>query len=63
MEVQQFISIAPWTIIFQILNLLLLMVLFKKYLFKPVTEILESVRLKSKAIIRKPSRPRRMRRR
>ena len=40
MEVQQFISIAPWTIIFQILNLLLLMVLFKKYLFKPVTEIL-----------------------
>ena len=41
MEVQQFISIAPRTIIFQILNLLLLMVLFKKYLFKPVTEILE----------------------
>lgn len=41
MEVQQFISIAPWTIIFQILNLLMLMVLFKKYLFKPVTEILE----------------------
>ena len=41
MEVQQFISIAPWTVIFQILNLLLLMVLFKKYLFKPVMEILE----------------------
>ena len=41
MEVQQFISIAPWTVIFQILNLLLLMVLFKKYLFKPVTEILK----------------------
>lgn len=41
MEVQQFISIAPWTVIFQILNLLLLMVLFKKHLFKPVTEILE----------------------
>ena len=40
MEVQQFISIAPWTVIFQILNLLLLMVLFKKYLFKPVMEIL-----------------------
>jgi len=40
-EVQQFISIAPWTVIFQILNLLLLMVLFKKYLFKPVMEILE----------------------
>ena len=41
MEVQQFISIAPWTVILQILNLLLLMVLFKKYLFKPVMEILE----------------------
>ena len=41
MEVQRFISIAPWTVIFQILNLLLLMVLFKKYLFKPVMEILE----------------------
>ena len=41
MEVQQFISIAPWTVIFQILNLLLLMVLFKKYLFKPVMDILE----------------------
>ena len=41
MEVKQFISIAPWTVIFQILNLLLLMVLFKKYLFKPVMEILE----------------------
>ena len=41
MEVQQFISIAPWTVIFQILNLLLLMVLFKKDLFKPVMEILE----------------------
>lgn len=41
MEVQQFISIAPWTLIFQILNLLLLMVLFKKYLFGPVTAILQ----------------------
>lgn len=41
METQPFVSIAPWTLIFQIANLLLLMVLFKKYLFKPVTEILE----------------------
>ena len=41
METQEFVSIAPWTLIFQIANLLLLMVLFKKYLFKPVTEILE----------------------
>ena len=41
METQQFVSIAPWTLIFQIANLLLLMILFKKFLFKPVTDILE----------------------
>lgn len=41
MDVQQLVSIAPWTMIFQILNLLLLTVLFKKFLFKPVTEILD----------------------
>ena len=41
MESQQLVSIAPWTLIFQILNLLLLYVLFRKFLFKPVTEILE----------------------
>ncbi|HIU15417.1 MAG TPA: ATP synthase F0 subunit B, partial [Candidatus Ventricola intestinavium] len=44
MEVQQFISIAPWTLIFQIANLLLLMVLFKKYLFAPVMAVLEKRR-------------------
>lgn len=41
MEVQAFISIAPWTMIFQIINLLILMVAFKKLLFKPVCAILE----------------------
>ena len=41
METQSFVSIAPWTLIFQITNLLLLMLLFKKFLFKPVTDILE----------------------
>ena len=41
MEVQELVTITPWTMIFQILNLLLLMFLFKKYLFKPVTDILE----------------------
>lgn len=44
MEVQQFISITPWTLILQIGNLLILMVLFKKYLFAPVTAILEKRR-------------------
>ena len=35
MEVQQFVSLAPWTIIFQICNLLILVALMKKFLFKP----------------------------
>jgi len=43
-EVQKFISIAPWTMIFQLINLLILMVAFKKFLFKPVMAILEKRR-------------------
>ena len=44
MEVQKFISIAPWTMIFQLINLLILIVAFKKYLFKPVMAVLEKRR-------------------
>lgn len=44
MEVQKFISIAPWTMIFQLINLLILMVAFKMFLFKPVMAILEKRR-------------------
>ena len=40
MEVQQFVSITPWTMIFQICNLLILTLLLKKFLFKPVQNIL-----------------------
>lgn len=40
MEVQQFVSITPWTMIFQICNLLILARLLKKFLFKPVQKIL-----------------------
>ena len=40
MEVQQFVSITPWTMIFQICNLLILALLLKKFLFKPVQNIL-----------------------
>ena len=39
-QVQEFVSLAPWTLIFQICNLLLLMLLLKKFLFKPVQNIL-----------------------
>ena len=39
--VQEFISITPWTIIFQICNLLILFVLIKKLLFQRVMNVLE----------------------
>ena len=39
--VQEFISITPWTIIFQICNLLILFLLIRKFLFKPVMSVLE----------------------
>lgn len=40
MDHQSIISIAPWTFIFQILNLLLQAFLFKKFLFKPIKNII-----------------------
>ena len=43
-QVQEFVSLAPWTLIFQICNLLLLMLLMKKFLFKPVQNILNKRR-------------------
>ena len=39
--VQEFISITPWTIIFQICNLLILFLLIKKFLFQRVMAILD----------------------
>jgi len=39
--VQEFISITPWTIIFQICNLLILFALIKKFLFKRVMAVLD----------------------
>lgn len=41
-EVQGFVSLTPWTVIFQICNLLLLMLLLKKFLFKPVMRVLNA---------------------
>ena len=40
MEFQQLVALMPWTIILQIGNLLLTMWLFKKFLLKPVQNIL-----------------------
>lgn len=40
MEFQQLVAVMPWTIILQICNLLLQMYLFKRFLLKPVQNIL-----------------------
>ena len=40
--VQEFISITPWTSVFAICNLLILVAILKKFLFKPVTRMLEA---------------------
>ena len=40
MNFQQLVTVAPWTIILQICNLLLQMWLFKKFLLKPVQSII-----------------------
>lgn len=44
MGVQDLVTIAPWTLIAQIVNLFLQAYLIKKFLFKPVREILEKRR-------------------
>ena len=41
MDFQQLVTVAPWTLILQICNLLLTIWLFKKFLLKPVQRILE----------------------
>ena len=41
METQDLVTIIPWTFIAQILNLFIQMYLIKRFLFKPVNEILE----------------------
>lgn len=40
MDFQQLVTVAPWTIILQICNLLLQIWLFKRFLLKPVQKIL-----------------------
>ena len=40
-EVQEFVSLTPWTMIFEVVNLLIVMLILKKFLFKPVNSVLE----------------------
>ena len=41
MNFQQLVTVAPWTLILQICNLLLQIWLFKKFLLKPVKKVLD----------------------
>ena len=44
METQSLVTIIPWTFIAQILNLFIQIYLIKKFLFKPINEVLEKRR-------------------
>ena len=51
MQVQELVGIIPWTFIAQICNLFIQMYLIKRFLFKPVHEILEKRRVAADAEI------------
>lgn len=40
MKIQDLVTIDPWTLIAQLLNLFIQMMLIKKFLFKPIKEVL-----------------------
>lgn len=49
---QELVSIVPWTFIAQILNLFIQMYLIKRFLFKPINEVLEKRRAQADQEIR-----------
>ncbi len=51
MQVQELVGIVPWTFIAQICNLFIQMYLIKRFLFKPVNEMLEKRRAMADAEI------------
>ena len=51
MQVQELVGIVPWTFIAQICNLFIQMYLIKRFLFKPINEMLEKRRAASDAEI------------
>ncbi len=52
MQVQELVGIVPWTFIAQILNLFITAFLIKKFLFKPINEMLDRRRAKTDQEIR-----------
>ena len=51
MQVQELVSIVPWNFVATICNLFIQMYLIKRFLFKPINEILEKRRAKAYAEI------------
>ena len=51
MQVQELVGIVPWTFVAQICNLFLQMYLIKRFLFKPVNEMLQKRRAMADAEI------------
>ena len=52
MDVQELVGLVPWTFVAQICNLFIQMYLIKRFLFKPVGEMLEKRRALADAQIR-----------
>ena len=52
MQVQSLVGLVPWTLIAQIANLFIQAYLIKRFLFKPVNEMLEKRRQRADAEIR-----------
>lgn len=52
MQVQELVTIIPWTFVAQICNLFIQMYLIKRFLFKPVNEMLDKRRALADAQIR-----------
>ena len=50
-EHQELVTLIPWTFIAQILNLFIQMLLIKKFLFKPIREVLEKRKAKADSVI------------
>lgn len=51
MQVQELVSLVPWTFIAQICNLFIQVYLIKRFLFKPINEMLEKRKAKADAQI------------
>ena len=50
MEYQSFVSLEPWTIVIQAANLLILSLILRKFLFRPVQGILERRKIEAEDI-------------